>query len=104
MNLRETLRRSRSEIKYTLRGMKSHNVICFTGDLASARQIIDTSFYLSIGGVLSYKNSGLAEVLKEIPLEHMVLETDSPYLTPVPFRVSAMKAAILNTWPKSWTK
>jgi TatD DNase family protein len=59
---------------------------CFTGDLASARQIIETGFYLGIGGVLTYKNSGLAEVLKEIPLEHMVLETDSPYLTPVPFR------------------
>ncbi len=59
---------------------------CFTGDLASARKIIDTGFYLGIGGVLTYKNSGLAEVLKEISLEHMVLETDAPYLTPVPFR------------------
>lgn len=59
---------------------------CFTGDLASARKIIDTGFYLGIGGVLTYKNSGLAAVLKEIPLEHLVLETDSPYLTPVPFR------------------
>lgn len=59
---------------------------CFTGDLASAKKIIDTGFYLGIGGVLTYKNSGLAEVLKEISLDHMVLETDSPYLTPVPFR------------------
>lgn len=59
---------------------------CFTGDLASAKKIIDTGFYLGIGGVLTYKNSGLAEVLKDISLEHMVLETDAPYLTPVPFR------------------
>lgn len=59
---------------------------CFTGDLASAKKIIDTGFYLGIGGVLTYKNSGLAEVLKDISLDHMVLETDSPYLTPVPFR------------------
>ncbi len=59
---------------------------CFTGSLDSAREIIETGFYLGIGGVLTYKNSGLAEVLKDIPLEHMVLETDAPYLTPVPFR------------------
>jgi TatD DNase family protein len=59
---------------------------CFTGDLASARKIIDAGFYLGIGGVLTYKNSGLGEVLKDISLEHMVLETDAPYLTPVPFR------------------
>ena len=59
---------------------------CFTGDLASARKIIDTGFYLGIGGVLTYKNSGLAEVLNDISLEHIILETDAPYLTPVPFR------------------
>lgn len=59
---------------------------CFTGSLAAAQEIIETGFYLGIGGVLTYKNSGLAEVLKEVPLEHMVLETDAPYLTPVPFR------------------
>jgi TatD DNase family protein len=59
---------------------------CFTGNLASAKKIIDTGFYLGIGGVLTYKNSGLAEVLKDISLDHMVLETDSPYLTPVPLR------------------
>ena len=43
-------------------------------------------FYLGIGGVLTYKNSGLAAVLREIPLEKIVLETDAPYLSPVPFR------------------
>lgn len=59
---------------------------CFTGDLDSAKRIIDLGFYLGIGGVLTYKNSGLANVVKEISLEHIVLETDSPYLTPVPFR------------------
>lgn len=59
---------------------------CFTGDLEAARKIIDLGFYLGIGGVLTYKNSGLGDVLKEIPMEHIVLETDAPYLTPVPFR------------------
>lgn len=59
---------------------------CFTGDRESAAKIIDAGFYLGIGGVLTYKNSGLGEVLKDIPMQHLVLETDSPYLTPVPFR------------------
>jgi TatD DNase family protein len=59
---------------------------CFSGSLQQARQIIDLGFYLGIGGVLTYKNAGLAEVVKEIDLAHLVLETDSPYLSPVPFR------------------
>lgn len=59
---------------------------CFGGTLENAREIIDAGFYLGIGGVLTYKKSGLAEVLEKIDLKHMVLETDSPYLTPVPFR------------------
>lgn len=59
---------------------------CFSGTLQNALDIIDAGFYLGIGGVITYKNSGLAEVIKQIDLEHIVLETDSPYLTPVPFR------------------
>ena len=59
---------------------------CFSGTLQNALDIIDTGFYLGIGGVITYKNAGLAEVIKEIDLKHIVLETDAPYLTPVPFR------------------
>lgn len=59
---------------------------CFSGSQNQAMQIIDIGFYLGIGGVITYKNAGLAEVLKDISLENMVLETDAPYLTPVPFR------------------
>jgi TatD DNase family protein len=59
---------------------------CFTGDLVQATKIIDLGFYLGIGGVLTYKNAGLADVLKHIDLQHIVLETDSPYLSPVPHR------------------
>lgn len=59
---------------------------CFSGNEVQARQIIDLGFYLGIGGVITYKNAGLAEVLKDIPLDHLVLETDAPYLTPVPYR------------------
>lgn len=59
---------------------------CFSGDDAAAREIIDAGFCLGIGGVLTYKKAGLAETLKDIDLENLVLETDAPYLTPVPFR------------------
>ncbi len=59
---------------------------CFSGTYENARDIIDAGFYLGIGGVLTYKNSGLAEVIEKIGLEYLVLETDSPYLTPAPFR------------------
>ena len=59
---------------------------CFGDDYATAKKIMDMNFYLGIGGIVTYKNSGLNEVLKEIPLSAIVLETDAPYLTPVPFR------------------
>ncbi len=59
---------------------------CFTGNLDQALQAIDLGFYLGIGGVVTYKKAGLDEVLKHVPVEHLVLETDSPYLAPVPYR------------------
>jgi TatD DNase family protein len=59
---------------------------CFTGNLVQAHKLIDLGFYLGIGGVVTYKNSGLDKVVQEIDLKHIVLETDSPYLTPVPHR------------------
>lgn len=59
---------------------------CFSGTKEQATEIINCGFYLGIGGVVTYKNSGLAEVISDIKLDHIVLETDSPYLTPVPFR------------------
>lgn len=59
---------------------------CFSGNADQAKRIIDSGFYLGIGGVLTYKKSGLAEALSDISIESMVLETDSPFLTPVPFR------------------
>ncbi len=59
---------------------------CFGGTLDNAKDITEQGFYLGIGGVITYKNSGLAEIIKAINLEHIVVETDSPYLTPVPFR------------------
>lgn len=59
---------------------------CFSGSYESAKEIIKMGFYLGIGGVLTYKNAGLVEVIEKIGLQHLVLETDAPYLSPVPFR------------------
>ena len=59
---------------------------CFTGSLEEAKQAIGTGFFLGIGGVATFKNGGLDKVLPHIDLKHLVLETDSPYLAPVPYR------------------
>lgn len=59
---------------------------CFSGNGEEAKTVVSMGFALGIGGVITYKKSGLAEALAEIAPEHLVLETDAPYLTPVPFR------------------
>lgn len=59
---------------------------CFGGSYKQAAQIIETGFLLGIGGVVTYKKAGLDQVLDKIDPKHLVLETDAPYLTPVPFR------------------
>jgi TatD DNase family protein len=59
---------------------------CFTGTVEDAKQVIEMGFYLGIGGVVTYKNGGLDKVLPAVPLENLVLETDSPYLSPIPYR------------------
>ena len=68
---------------------------CFTGSLQQARKIMDAGFLMGIGGVLTFKNSGLDKVVAEIPLENFVLETDAPYLAPVPFRGKRNESAYL---------
>ena len=59
---------------------------CFTGNLEQAHQAIDLGFALGIGGVVTFKKAGLDAVVKEIDLQHIVLETDAPYLAPSPYR------------------
>jgi TatD DNase family protein len=59
---------------------------CFTGNIEQARRIINLGFLLGIGGVLTFKNSNLDQTIEKLPLNHLVLETDSPYLAPVPNR------------------
>ena len=59
---------------------------CFTGSQADADRLIDMGFYLGLGGVLTFKNGGLAEWIQSIPLDRILLETDAPYLAPTPYR------------------
>ncbi|RYD57054.1 MAG: TatD family deoxyribonuclease [Sphingobacteriales bacterium] len=59
---------------------------CFSGTLEEAKQIVDLGFYLGIGGVVTFKKSSLQNIVKEVLLDHIVLETDAPYLAPTPYR------------------
>ena len=59
---------------------------CFSGNVAQAQRILSTGFYLGIGGVVTFKNAGLDKVVGEIGADRLVLETDAPYLAPVPYR------------------
>jgi len=59
---------------------------CFAGDAREAKVLTDLGYYLGIGGVITYKNTTLFQDIKDIPLSRLVLETDAPYLSPVPFR------------------
>lgn len=68
---------------------------CFSGSIEQANRAIDMGFYLGIGGVLTYKNAKLDKVVEQIDIQHIVLETDAPYLTPVPFRGQANESAYL---------
>lgn len=83
---------TRSATYETIRCLKDMKLMpkgvfhCFSGSAEEAAEIIKLGFKLGIGGVLTYKNSKLPEVLAQISPEHLVLETDSPYLPPVPFR------------------
>lgn len=69
---------------------------CFGGSLEEAKAITDLGFCLGIGGVLTYKNSGLGAVLAQLPLDNIVLETDAPYLSPVPLRGKRNESAFLT--------
>jgi TatD DNase family protein len=73
----------RSEGSGSLRGV----IHCFTGDKEAARAYLDLGFYLSFSGIITFKNAdALRQVVFEAPLERILVETDSPYLTPVPYR------------------
>ncbi|WP_300687397.1 TatD family hydrolase [Chryseobacterium sp.] len=69
---------------------------CFSGNLEQAKQAIDLNFILGIGGVVTFKNGKIDQFLHEIPLDKIVLETDSPYLAPVPHRGKRNESSYLD--------
>lgn len=83
---RESLKECIEIVRRFQKGALTGVFHCFTGSEEQAKEIMELGFFLGIGGVVTYKNSGLAQVLEKIGLDHIVLETDSPYLTPVPYR------------------
>jgi TatD DNase family protein len=78
------------EVFEVLEGEKAEDLFgifhCFTGDLAQAKKAISLGMKLGIGGVATFKNGKIDQFLNEIDLKHIVLETDAPYLAPVPYR------------------
>lgn len=69
---------------------------CFSGTLEQAKHAVDLNFILGIGGVVTFKNGKIDQFLREIPLDKIVLETDSPYLAPVPFRGKRNESSYLE--------
>ena len=69
--------------KYKVRGV----LHCFNGSVEMAKKFVDLGFYIGVGGIITFKNSKkIKEVIKIVPVEYILLETDSPYLTPEPLR------------------
>ena len=82
---------SRDSLEVIYKVLKKHPysygiLHCFPGNVTEARQAIDMGFLLGIGGVVTFKKSQMADTIKEIGVNHLVLETDAPYLAPVPYR------------------
>jgi TatD DNase family protein len=69
---------------------------CFSGNIEQAGQVVEKGFLLGIGGVVTFKNAGLDKVVQAIDLSHIVLETDAPYLAPMPFRGKRNESAYVS--------
>jgi TatD DNase family protein len=91
-SMNETIAVLRQQKDALLRGIFH----CFSGTYENAMDVINCGLMLGIGGVVTYKNAGLAEVVARLPLESIVLETDAPYLTPVPFRGKRNESSYLK--------
>ncbi len=69
---------------------------CFPGDTAQAERVFELGFVISVGGVITYNKAGMAKVASDVPLDRILLETDAPYLTPVPYRGSTNRPAYVT--------
>ncbi len=82
----------------SLKKFKVKGVIhCFSGSLETANILINMGFYIGVGGVMTFKNSKIDTIIKEITLDRIILETDSPYLTPEPFRKYSNEPKYIKT-------
>ena len=86
MHIRDAFDDALEVLKKCQNGNLSGVIHCFSGDVEQAKKCLDLGFSLGIGGIVTFKKSTLPEVLKSVPLEKIVIETDSPCLAPVPFR------------------
>lgn len=93
------IRKAHNEVFGLLRdmGRRSYRGVmhCFGGSVQEAQRAVEMGFHLGIGGVVTFKNAGMAEVVKAVPLERLLLETDAPYLTPVPHRGQRNESAYI---------
>ncbi|MCU0383145.1 MAG: TatD family hydrolase [Cyclobacteriaceae bacterium] len=93
---RESTREAIDSIR-NLKGKHPRGVFhCFSGTLEEAKEVIGLGFALGIGGVITFRKSGLDALLSQIDMQHIVLETDSPYLAPVPYRGKRNEPAYLQ--------
>ncbi|MBS1667778.1 MAG: TatD family hydrolase [Bacteroidetes bacterium] len=93
---RESMKESIAVVRKHQKGSLHGIFHCFSGTLEDAKEIMGLGFYLGIGGTVTYKKSVLPEILQEIGLSHIVLETDAPYLSPVPFRGKRNESSYLT--------
>jgi TatD DNase family protein len=96
LHSRDSLNESIDVVKSLQDGGLSGIFHCFGGTLEQAKQITGLGFYVGIGGIITYKNAGLGPVIEQLSLDHMVLETDAPYLSPVPFRGKRNESSYLK--------
>ena len=95
LHCRESLEETIAIIKKNQDGQLRGVFHCFTGTAEQAKEIIELGFYIGVGGVVTFKNGGLAEQIPEIDLNRIVLETDAPYLAPSPNRGKRNESAYL---------
>lgn len=69
---------------------------CFPGNIEEAYKVIELGFVISVGGVITYKKASMADVAREVPLDKVILETDAPFLTPVPYRGKTNRPAYVE--------
>jgi len=92
---RQSLRECIDTVQEVGRGAIRGIFHCFGGSRAEAEEIMEFGMYLGIGGVVTFRKSGLDEVIREVGLSRVVLETDAPYLAPVPFRAKRNESSYL---------